>query len=311
MGLRSASVRLALCAILTGTASAWALSPHDKAVGVQSQQKPNGAFRIEEQGEGDKSGAAILPPLITPPKPARTQGDAGQEHDDGEQKGSEFWPTFLGHKVKISDSALVLLTGVLALYTMRLWRSTEKLWSAGEKQMALTQAALHGAETPYLIPIVRKFDPERDKAPDTGEGFMSYRFRNCGRSPAIILERYHSLGSITRAPTPVPFPPPQGNLFKVEIVGPGDKSEIWRFKPGAVHDWTPADQTRAASLVGQIRYADVFGNQFVTNFCYLRNGWSGNWYASGVPACNARRQLTADEMVIAQARDRMPGQAEA
>ena len=305
MGLRSGSIGLALGAILIWTGPAWALAPHDKAVGVQPEQKADSAVSIQEQGKSNKSSTSISPSLIAPSKPAAPEGDAGQEHDDGEQKGSEFWPTFFGHKVKISDSALVLLTGVLALYTMRLWRSTEKLWSAGERQMGLTRAALHGAETPYLIPIVRKFDPERDPAPDTGEGFMSYRFRNCGRSPAIMLERYHSLGAITRSPAPMTFPPPQSNLFKTEIVGPGDKSEVWRFKPGSVRDWTVADQERPACLIGQVRYADVFGNQFVTNFCYLRNGWSGNWYASGIPACNARRQLTPDEMAIAEARDRM------
>lgn len=36
MGLKNTSVRLALCAILIGTASAWGLAPHDKAVGPRA-----------------------------------------------------------------------------------------------------------------------------------------------------------------------------------------------------------------------------------------------------------------------------------
>ena len=48
------------------------------------------------------------------------------------------------------DMLLVFFTGVLALYTIRLSRSTEKLWKAGEKQMKLTRDSLNLAQEEFI-----------------------------------------------------------------------------------------------------------------------------------------------------------------
>ena len=139
MGLRIGSVRLALCAMLIGTASALALAPHDKAVGVQTEQKADGAVHAETQAQSDKASSAPTPPLVPPAQPAGQQGDAGQHGEGREQEGTEFWPTFLGYKFKITDSLIALSTLALTAFTGLLWRSTEKLWTAGERQIGLVQ----------------------------------------------------------------------------------------------------------------------------------------------------------------------------
>jgi hypothetical protein len=53
----------------------------------------------------------------------------------------------------LSDWALVAFTGLLVLFTYRLWKSTEKLWSAGKDQIELAReefisrlATDHGCE---------------------------------------------------------------------------------------------------------------------------------------------------------------------
>jgi len=136
--MRGRSLKSYLTVALFLVASpAAALTPHDKSPGVQAKQEANGSVHIEAQAQRNEGGSSIAPTLVTPTQPERTKGDAEKQSDGGEQEGTEFWPTFLGRKIKISDSAIILLTGVLALYTMRLWRSTEKLWTAGERQIKL------------------------------------------------------------------------------------------------------------------------------------------------------------------------------
>lgn len=51
-----------------------------------------------------------------------------------EIREAEYWPTFLGIKLKITDTLVVILTAALAYYTNALNQSTLKLWQAGERQ---------------------------------------------------------------------------------------------------------------------------------------------------------------------------------
>lgn len=54
------------------------------------------------------------------------------ESEHGGDEGTEYWPTFLGLKLKITDSLLALFTCVLALLTGHLAGSTKKLWVSTE-----------------------------------------------------------------------------------------------------------------------------------------------------------------------------------
>ncbi len=65
------------------------------------------------------------------------QKDLEKAPEQGENEGTEFWPSFLGLRVKITDSMLAAFTLGLLIFTGLLWRSTEKLWVASEKQFGL------------------------------------------------------------------------------------------------------------------------------------------------------------------------------
>ncbi len=292
-----------------------ALTPHDKSPGVQAKQEAHGSVHAEAEAQSDKQPFGDATSFVSPAQPSGEHGNAEKHGTGGEKEGTEFWPTLVGYKFKITDSLIALSTLALTVFTGMLWRSTEKLWTAGERQIALvresnkfSRLALESVETPYLVPIVRAFDRNVDPPPPspTQEGIASYTFKNCGRSPATILERYHFTTAVVGMPSIVPFPPPQSNLFMSEIVAQGEAAQVWRFTAGSFGDWTPADQTRPAWIVGQVRYSDVFENQFVTEFCFYRNAYNGNWHAVGGPHHNRRRQLTKDEMILAEARDRLP-----
>jgi len=299
-------------ALLASPALASALTPHDKAESVQPHQKADSTIHAQEQAQDDKRSAGEPSPLVTPAQAASQQRDTGQQGESREQEGTEFWPTLLGYKFKITDSLIALSTLVLTVFTGLLWRSTEKLWTAGERQIGLVKEstdlarlALESAETPYLVPIVTHYDATGDKPPPSPSivPIGSYVFENCGRSPATILEVYRATPADRMLPKLVPFPPPQTNLFHTSILAPGRSSDKVFLTVGHFDDWTPADQTRAAWLVGHVRYADVFGNQFLTGFCFYRNTWGYRWSAVGTPYHNYRRKLTAEELRVANIRD--------
>jgi hypothetical protein len=92
-----------------------------------------------------------------------------------------------------------LFAGLLTLFTWRLWRattdlrdSTEKLWTAGEKQTAVAERQAKIAEDvfvklerPYIFVFGAKgfeVDPED---PDQG-AFAKYQVANYGKTPAVI-----------------------------------------------------------------------------------------------------------------------------
>lgn len=309
---REARGYLTAALILAATTTTFALSPHDKAIGVQPEQKTDRAIHAQEQTQANQGNTTPTPAFVTPPQPASQQGDASQHRDSGEQEGTEFWPTFMGYKFKITDSLIALSTLALTVFTGLLWRSTEKLWDAGERQIALAKGsadlarlALEAAETPYLVPIVRAYDERLDPAPPSPamQPLVSLRFENVGRSPATVLEiRYDTYGS-NRTPDPVCFPPLQTNLRHSYILAPGRESDPVRFTVDSFNGWAPSNQHEVAWINGHVRYADVFGNHFLTGFCYYRNGWGHGWHAQGGPGHNYRRKLTGNDFKLALRRD--------
>jgi hypothetical protein len=93
---------------------------------IQAKQQPDGAFKGEHDTRRGRQEAAKLDEQQSEKHPER-----------GENEGTEFWPSFFGLRLKITDSMLAAFTFGLLVFTGLLWRSTDKLWAAGEKQFGL------------------------------------------------------------------------------------------------------------------------------------------------------------------------------
>jgi hypothetical protein len=109
-------------------------------------------------------------------------------------------------------------------------------------------------------------------------------------------------------PGPCPFPPLQSNLFQSEIVGPSGSSQS---KPlPQITSYLPNDgKSHPGAVVivcGHVRYADVFGNQYLSGFCYAFNSYFNRFHAIGGPNHNYRRKLNEDENREAEKRDIFP-----
>jgi hypothetical protein len=91
-------------------------------------------YDAENPVETEKdSGDAISPFLVTVspffPNCDSTAEIAKGKHKNhqGEEEGTEFWPPFLGYRLKVTDTLLAVFTGLLFVATWLLWRSTDAL----------------------------------------------------------------------------------------------------------------------------------------------------------------------------------------
>jgi hypothetical protein len=94
--------------------------------GVETQRKAADTPHNQAKANESPKSATAQPPNASHP-------DESNKH--GNQEGTEFWPPFLGIRMKVTDSLLVLFTFVLAIFTGLLWNSTNKLWTAGEDNL--------------------------------------------------------------------------------------------------------------------------------------------------------------------------------
>lgn len=108
---------------------------------------------------------------------------------DGETEGTEFWPLVFGYKLKITDTLLVAFTLGLTIFTGLLWKSTEKLWTAGERQLRLAREALTADQRAWLV--VKRFEIETLTFWNRVEGSADVQIdativlENAGRTPAL------------------------------------------------------------------------------------------------------------------------------
>lgn len=173
----------------------------------QSQQPPQ-APKVEakQQPERPKENQVSAErPVQDPKSSVATNSDnanPGPNAKHGEEEGSEFWPTFLGKRVKISDSLLVLFTFVLAIATAGLWRSTGKLQreaaiasgiatkaaEAAGKTAELTRKAFIAANRPFLVVREVRLATTRGDNGITAVNGIDYVVANKGATKSTIVE---------------------------------------------------------------------------------------------------------------------------
>lgn len=222
--------------------------------------------------------------------------------------------------------ALAALTAVLAgtaaiqIYYLRRTDGTarlsakaaEKAALAAEKSALVAEAALLGVEAPFIFVTVKKWREGDPLAPGNRPGFAAITLHNHGRSPAIVRDFYPGTIRCVGLPEPIGYPPPHSLLHRDEVIPAGKASGPWRFHRDAF--CAPDDLDRLLNsdatywIVGQIRYADAFGAQYVTGFCFALNVFGDKFYGFGGSRYNYRRRLSEEETREAEARDaELPG----
>jgi hypothetical protein len=187
---------------------------------INSEQQTHAAFEGQKNAQGDS------------PNAAKANEEYGGKHaGQGEEEGTEFWPPFLGLRLKITDSLLATFTLGLLIFTCLLWRSTDKLWFAGEKQLRLLveTSAAQSRDMQASLEIARMSAQAATEAAYSERAWMSpdgfgthpiknlivngisydeaigitQTWRNTGRSPAIRVNIF-SAARVVQTGAPIP-----------------------------------------------------------------------------------------------------------
>lgn len=169
----------------------------EEAPRIQSQQKPECGFEDQEGSEAPEARPGYTLSAVPTPIPPDQHGEGAAQTEQGGEQGTEFWPSFLGLHLKLTDSIVAIFTAMLALFTFLLWRSTDKLWAAGERQIAVAMKAATAAEVsaraardsqrPW-IGFVRAEPAGRVSFQgESGELIVDISFRNYGQSIATDI----------------------------------------------------------------------------------------------------------------------------
>jgi hypothetical protein len=112
----------------------------------------------------------------------------GRQVEQSNEEGSEFWPPFLGVRLKITDSLLAVFTLGLLVFTGLLWQSTEKLWIAGEKTAASQSRDTRILQRAYLAVQARGIEVSSQNQVTAGIAVL-----NTGRLPARKVSGYANI----------------------------------------------------------------------------------------------------------------------
>jgi hypothetical protein len=171
------------------------------------------------------------------------------------------------------EAVVGVFTIVLAGFTGALWRSTDKLWEAGERQLShLTNTAQRELRA-YVYVRETKFEYS------TARGWkINYRIENFGQTPAHNV-RLVSIAKIVEWNGGNPKIPSPNHVETVGSMAPsGDFFEFEEYVEG---DATPEEigtgnGTKAIFLVGNILYDTIFeADRRITNFRYYIGGDAG------------------------------------
>lgn len=117
---------------------------------IKAQIKTDNTIKHQKPSDQTDKITNASPPIIPQIATKIENGVAKTNTENREEQGTEFWPSFFGLRLKITDSLLVLFTAILAIFTWCLHRSTHKLWKAGEDQMHITRDSLELAREEFI-----------------------------------------------------------------------------------------------------------------------------------------------------------------
>jgi hypothetical protein len=179
------------------------------------------------------------------------------EHVEGE--GTEFWPPFLGYRLKVTDTLVAAFTALLFFATIALWLATRKLVK-GADDTGRRQLRAYLSMSPKLFSNF------------VAGSFVQIEFlqRNHGQTPAFNITHIFDIAVF---PTPLPigfvFPAPTWIVDSNHTIFPADDAKGW-FNRGVPVTATEvagvAAYTHKIHIWGVTTYRDAFQKTRETKF---------------------------------------------
>jgi hypothetical protein len=154
------------------------------------QQTKTGPSDHKDTGQPKKATDAT-PAGVPKAVPPAHENRADPETKNRDEQGTEFWPSIFGFTIKISDTFIILFTAAIAYFTYQLKVATDKLWDAGEKQIALARDTLIVSQRAWI---------KRDRIAFAGplvfrddgliHSHVILEFTNVGNAPALHVNMF-------------------------------------------------------------------------------------------------------------------------
>ena len=126
-------LRAALCSTLLVFSNPVYSQQPQETPQVKPQQKTESTLKQEKNAdksvEKPNNVAPSSPIVVTLPAKEEEKRDTNK----ADEEGTEFWPSFFGYRLKITDTLLVLFTAGLFIATYFLWRATKNLVKGAEE----------------------------------------------------------------------------------------------------------------------------------------------------------------------------------
>jgi hypothetical protein len=273
-------------------------------------------------------GASIVGTVLVP-EPPRThyydRADQPAKSTDSKTQQESLWAPV--DSVGFYALWTAAFTGVLAFSTILLWSETSNASSAAERAAKaaesgakIAELALLSVEVPYLYPYIRKHGIKREftetkdwhvKGFEYGNEFITYYFKNFGRTPAEIIEVFSVVRFGMGIPAPIIAPTYPFNHLSGIVVADGDESDdfpcdLTEFMYRNVYRGGFNPQRDIVWFSGYARYLDVFGNEYVVGFCLAFSPMHDKFYSMGGAGHNYRRKTKSAGEIAAQPDQRLP-----
>lgn len=245
---------IAICFL---TAEAFAQSPYHP----QIQPKPS-EYPTAQDKRGTPESPLVIKGVVTTKADEKT---AAEREEEKEKQVTDTWVMRFTGLAAGFTFLLVIVTGILATYTYRLWRSTANLVRGSEKTAERQLRAYIGAYQ-YAIAIFKDGQPD----------FIQVHMTNYGQTPA------HKT-TIVAAIDIFPWPLPEHHQLP-PLPSPGAASVLFptaQLDSPARAIRTFSDEELSAAVNGQsvrlyvfgvVKYIDAFNEPRETHFCSSISG---------------------------------------
>jgi hypothetical protein len=256
------AVIVSLIVIVAGLSHALLKHP-PYAPAINAEQHSDSGLKAEQNNNEKRSTADNA---TTGAPRIGSEGGCGKcqsKAEHGEEEGTEFWPAFLGYRLKITDTLVAAFTALLFFATVALWVSTRNLVRGAEKT-AERQLRAYVFATAARVRHFAINEPVE----------IEVLIRNTGQTPAYGV--YHCM-SIAMSNPPLRLDEldfsdaPKGAMGPAEVsssfahFGPDYKLPEGSFR--AVRS-----EKAALWVYGEIRYEDAFGKPRWTKFRFIYTG---------------------------------------
>lgn len=262
-------------------------SPAQYANGVNAKQNANNTPEPETNTRRDSQTPLDRSAAKSNVLPSRGNNEGGNDSADSKEQGTEFWPSFMGYRLKITDTLIALFTALLFFATIALWLSTRGLVRGADDTSKKQLRAYIGVQD--IVLKCAGFSDQNYRPIDRSIGhihkdFILLTIKNFGLTPAYdtrIWVNWQSTAYPQRLSDRFSYPD-QGIVDENEPQVTVSQHVLHRDQSYtgiiAIYDLSPFILTKQQKtmlyIYGHIDYRDIYHRRWSATFCQSWEPWS-------------------------------------